>query len=107
MGHMLTHRSEWAHGINAMDGALETESIFEPKVTPTLLPNGTESHKSLTVYREYNDGTKVELNAGVKAGYHAGSYATLINTAEAMFPNSLTKMENYDDGAVLVFTQHI
>ena len=85
MGHMLTHRSEWAHGINAMDGALETESIFEPKVTPTLLPNGTESHKSLTVYREYNDGTQVELNAGVKAGYHAGSYATLINTAEAMF----------------------
>ena len=107
MGHMLTHRSEWAHGINAMDGALETESIFEPKVTPTLLPNGTESHKSLTVYREYNDGTQVELNAGVKAGYHAGSYATLINTAEAMFPNSLTKMENYDDGAVLVFTQDI
>ena len=107
MGYMLTKNKEWENGINAMDAALETESIFEPKISGTILPNGDVDTTTFTVYREYEDGSQAVLNAGVRAGYHAGSYATLINTAEAMFPNTVSKMQSYDDGAVLVFTQDI
>lgn len=107
MGYMLSATKEWEAGVNAVDAALETGALFTPQVTGTILPNGTKSEDSFTVYREYEDGSQVVLNAGVKAGYYAGSYGSLVNTAEALFPETVTSMKTWDDGKVLVFTQDL
>lgn len=107
MGYMLTTNTNYSNGINAIDAALEADALFEPQVTGTILPNGTVSDDTFTIYREYGDGSQVVLNAGVKAGYHAGSYHYLLETAEAMFPESVTRMQTYENGAIIVFTQDI
>lgn len=106
MGYMLSNNKQY-EGANAIDAALDCEALFEPQVTGTILPNGETDDSTFTVYREYADGTQAVLNAGVKKGYHAGSYRSLLNTAEAMFPNSVTGMQVYEQGAVLVMTQEI
>ena len=106
MGLMLTHTNKF-DGATAIDAALDTDALFEPQVTGTILPNGSVSDKSFTVYRELPNGDQTVLNAGVKAGYHAGSYRSLLNTAEAMFPSSVNAMQTWDDRAVIVFTQDI
>lgn len=107
MGIMLTKNTNWTNGVNARDAALDCDALFEPQVTGTILPNGTVDSKTFTVYRELADGNQAVLNAGVKEGYYAGSYLSLLNTAEAMFPDSVTGMRVWDDGAVLVFTQRV
>jgi hypothetical protein len=106
MGYMLSNNKQF-DGANAIDAALDCNALFEPQITGTLLPNGEKDESTFTVYREYDTGTQAVLNAGVKKGYHAGSYRSLLNTAEAMFPDSVTGMQVYEQGAVLVFTQEI
>ena len=106
MGYMLSNNKQY-EGANAIDAALDCEALFEPKVTGTILPNGSVDEDTFTVYREYADGSQAVLNAGVSNSYHAGSYESLLNTAEAMFPNSVTGIQTYDHGAVLVMTQEI
>lgn len=106
MGIIIGTNAEF-DGANAIDAALDVDALFDPQITGTILPNGTVDEDTFTVYREKQDGTQVVLNAGVKKGYHAGSYRSLLNTAEAMFPNTVTKMQTFGDGAVLVFTQDI
>lgn len=106
MGIIIGTKTEF-DGANAIDAALDVDALFDPQITGTILPNGTVDEDTFTVYREKADGTQVVLNAGVKKGYHAGSYRSLLNTAEAMFPNTVTKMQTFGDGAVLVFTQDI
>jgi hypothetical protein len=106
MGLMLSNTNQF-DGINAIDAALDTNALFEPQVTGTIMPNGSIDTDTFTVYRESDDGTQSVLNAGVKAGYHAGSYRSLLNTAEAMFPESVNSMKTWGNGAVLVFTQDI
>lgn len=107
MGYMLTNIKTYADGINAIDAALDSDALFEPQTTGTILPNGTVDDSTFTIYREKQDGTQVVLNAGVKKGYYAGSYRSLLNTAEAMFPESVTNIKTWDDGAIIVFTQDI
>ncbi len=107
MAHMLTRNKTWDQGLSATDAALDADALFEPQLTGTILPNGTVDDSSFTIYRDMADGTQVVLNAGVKEGYYAGSYQSLLNTAEAMFPESVTGMQTWDNGAVLVFTQDI
>jgi hypothetical protein len=107
MAHMLTRSKTWEQGKSATDAALDSDALFEPQLTGTILPNGTVDESSFTLYRELGNGEQVVLNAGVKEGYYAGSYLSLLNTAEAMFPESVTNMQTWDNGAVLVFTQDI
>lgn len=107
MGYMLNTNKQYENGANAIDAALDASALFEPQRTGTLLPNGSECTETFTIYRQYEDGTQAVLNAGVKANYYAGSYRTLLDTAEAMFPNSTTGMRTWDHGAILVFTQDI
>lgn len=106
MGLMLANNRQY-EAKNAMDAALDVGALFEPKRTPTILPNGTMDTDTFTIYREMSDGSQVVLNAGVKKNYYAGSYATLLETAEAMFPNSVTGMQVFGNGQVLVFVQDI
>lgn len=107
MGYMLTKNRNYTEPRTAIDAGLDSDALFEPQITGTILPNGTVCDKSFTVYREYADGEQVVLNSGVKEGYYAGSYKTLLDTAEALFPNSVTNMQTWDNGALLVFTQDI
>lgn len=104
--HIITNSEQVDTGTSVMDAALDAGALFEPKVTGTLLPDGTEDTSTFTVYRETDNG-QVVLNAGVKAGYHAGSYAQLVTTADAMFENSCTSLALLDRGARLMFTQQI
>ena len=106
MGYII-QKSDTVNGGSVMDAALDAQALFEPQVTGTLLPNGTASENTFTVYREYADGSQVVLNAGVKSGYHAGSYTQLVTTADAMFPDSCTSLTVLNDGARLMFTQQI
>ena len=107
MGYIIGHSDNVEEGRSVMDAALDAGALFEPQVTGTLLPNGTVDNSTFTVYREFEDGRQVVLNAGVKSGYHAGSYAQIVSTADAMFPGSCTSMTVIDDGAALLFTQRI
>jgi len=106
MGYMLTNNKQY-EGANAIDAALDCEALFEPKVTGTILPNGSVDENSYTVYREYADGTQAVLKAGAGANYYSGSYESILNTAEAMFPESVTGMKTWHHGSILVFTQDI
>ena len=107
MSYMLATNETYAGGVSAVDAALDAEALFTPKVTGTVLPNGQTDTETFTVYREYADGSQAVLNAGVKAGYHAGSYETLVNTAEAMFPESVTALQTWDHGGILSFRQDL
>ena len=107
MGHIISNNKNFGGGINAIDAALDTDALFDPQVTGTILPNGTIDTNTFTVYRDMPNGEQVVLNAGVKKGYYAGSYRSLLNTAEAMFPESVTGMQTFDNGAIIVFTQEI
>lgn len=106
MGHII-QASAQVNGGSVMDAALDAGALFEPQITGTIMPNGTVDTNTFTVYREYADGSQVVLNAGVKEGYHAGSYAQVVTTADAMFPDSCTSLSVLDDGARLLFTQQI
>jgi len=105
MGYMLNTRKWEDSPKSAIDAALDMDALFTPQVTGTILPNGTVSDKTFTIYRELSNGEQVELNSGVRRGYHAESYHHLLEIAESMFPNSTTGMQVYDDGAMLVFSQ--
>ena len=94
MGYMLSTQRKWDEGVSAIDAALEQDALFVPQVTPTILPNGQTDSTSFTVYRDMPNGDQYVLNAGVKAGYHAGSYQFLLETAEAMFPNSVVSLQD-------------
>lgn len=106
MGHIIKN-SEMVIGGSVMDAALDAGALFEPQMTGTILPNGTVDETTFTVYREYDNGDQVVLNAGVKEGYHAGSYAQVVTTADAMFPDSCTSLSVLENGARLMFTQQI
>jgi len=107
MGYTLNSRKWEDSPKSAIDAALDMDALFTPQVTGTILPNGTVSDKTFTIYRELSNGEQVELNSGVRRGYHAESYHHLLEIAEAMFPNSTTGMQVYDEGAMLVFTQQV
>jgi len=107
MGYMLSTKHKYEDGINAIDAALDANALFEPQRVGTILPNRTEDDETFTIYREYADGSQVVLNSGVSKNYYSGSYKSLLNTAEAMFPESVTNMQTWNHGAVLVFTQDI
>ena len=106
MGYMLSTNKQY-DGISAIDAALDADALFTPKTTGTILPNGSVDENSYTVYREYADGTQAVLKAGAGANYYTGSYESLLNTAEAMFPGSVTGMKTWHHGSILVFTQDI
>lgn len=106
MGHIIRN-SEQVDGGNVLDAALDAGALFEPQITGTILPSGDVDENTFTVYREYEDGSQVVLNAGVKDGYHAGSYTQLVTTADAMFPESCTSLSVLENGARLMFTQQI
>jgi hypothetical protein len=106
MGYMLSTKKQY-DGISAIDAALDADALFTPKTTGTILPNGSVDENSYTVYREYADGTQAVLKAGAGANYYTGSYESLLNTAESMFPGSVTGMKTWHHGSILVFTQDI
>ena len=106
MGYMLATNKQY-DGISAMDAALDADALFTPKTTGTILPNGSVDTDSNTVYREYADGTQAVLKAGAGNSYYSGSYESILNTAEAMFPESVTAMRTWHHGSILVFTQDI
>lgn len=91
---------------DVMDRALDADALFTPQVAPLTLPNGTETEFK-TVYRETADGEQVLLNAAVKQGYHAGSYAGIVQTADALFPGTCTGLSLVGGGKRLVFSQEI
>ena len=107
MGYMLSTKTDYPEGVDARDAAIDADALFVPKTTGTILPNGTVDEKSFTVYREYADGAQAVLKAGAGANFYTGSYASILNTAEAMFPNSVTSMKTWHHGSILVFTQDI
>lgn len=107
MGLMLTNNKKYTEGISAIDAALDADALFTPQVTGTILPDGSVDDSTFTVYRTLGDGSQRVLNAGVKKGYHAESYRSLLDTAEAMFPQSVQSLQTWDNGAVLIFTQQI
>jgi len=107
MGFMLTTNKKYTDGVSAIDAALDADALFTPQVTGTILPDGSVDDNTFTVYRTLCDGSQKVLNAGVKRGYHAEGYQSLLNTAEAMFPGSVQSLQAWDDGAILVFTQQI
>jgi len=102
---------------DVMDAALDADALFIPQVVPLALPDGTVplidsgTHEGAaaytTVYREKADGSQVLLNAAVRPGYHAASYAQLFKTADAMFPGTCDGFKLIDQGRKVVFTQHI
>jgi hypothetical protein len=104
MGIML--KTDEKNPLDAMDRALDADALFTPKRAPLVLPDGTETEFS-TIYRSVEDGDDVLLNAAVKPGYHAGSYAGIIQTADALFPGTCTGLEVIDGGKRLVFSQEI
>lgn len=104
MGYMLKNLSE--NTVDVMDRALDADALFTPQVTPLTLPNGTETEFA-TVYRETNDGEQILLNAAVTNGYHAGSYAQIVQTADALFPGTCTGLDVIEGGKRLVFTQEL
>lgn len=107
MGYMLATNKKYAEGVNAIDAALDADALFTPKKVGTILPNKTEDEHTFTMYREYADGTQAVLKAGAGANYYTGSYESILNTAEAMFPESVTGMQTWHHGSILVFTQDI
>ena len=107
MGYMLSTNKHYENGVSAMDAALDADALFTPKVTGTILPNGSVDTASNTVYREYADGSQAVLKAGAGNSYYSGSYESILNTAEAMFPESVTAMRTWHHGSILVFTQDI
>jgi len=107
MGYMLSTNTDYNKGVDARDAAIDADALFIPKTTGTILPNGTVDENSFTVYREYADGTQAVLKAGAGASFYSGSYESILNTAEAMFPNSVTSMKTWHHGSILVFTQDI
>jgi hypothetical protein len=92
--------------MDVMDRALDADALFTPQVAPLTLPNGSETEFK-TVYRETEDGEQILLNAAVKQGYHAGSYAGIVQTADALFPGTCTGLSLVDGGKRLVFAQEI
>jgi hypothetical protein len=106
MGYMLSTNKQY-DGISAIDAALDNKALFTPQTTGTILPNGGVDDNTFTVYREYADGTQAVLKAGAGANYYSGSYESILNTAEAMFPESVTGMKTWHHGSILVFTQDI
>ena len=107
MGYMLSTNKQYENGVSAMDAALDSNALFTPKKVGTILPNKTEDENTFTIYREYADGTQKVLKAGAGANYYSGSYESILNTAEAMFPQSVTGMKTWHHGSILVFTQDI
>ena len=107
MGYMLSTNKQYENGVSAMDAALDNNALFTPKKVGTILPNKTEDTETFTIYREYADGTQAVLKAGAGANYYSGSYESILNTAEAMFPESVTGMKTWHHGSILVFTQDI
>ena len=107
MGYMLATNKKYADGISAIDAALDADALFTPQTTGTILPNGSVDDNTFTVYREYADGTQAVLKAGAGKNYYTGSYESILNTAEAMFPLSVTGMQTWHHGSILVFTQDI
>ena len=107
MGYMLSTNKQYANGVSAMDAALDNDALFTPQKVGTILPNKTEDTETFTIYREYADGTQAVLKAGAGANYYSGSYESILNTAEAMFPESVTGMKTWHHGSILVFTQDI
>ena len=107
MGYMLSTNKQYGNGVSAMDAALDNNALFTPKKVGTILPNKTEDKDTFTIYREYADGTQAVLKAGAGANYYSGSYESILNTAEAMFPESVTGMKTWHHGSILVFTQDI
>lgn len=103
--------------VNVIDAALDADALFTPKTAPLALPDGTvpvvESGKHAgedaftTIYRETADGEQILLNAAVRPGYHAASYAQLFHTADAMFPGSCDGFELVDQGKRVVFSQQL
>jgi hypothetical protein len=102
---------------SVQDRALDAGALFQPLVAPITLPNGTiprvasGSNKGLPeasiVYRETADGEQYLLNDGVKPGYCAESYGLLVQSADAIFPNTCETLTVAGHGRKLMFTQRI
>ena len=106
MGHIIGHFT-YNKGVSAIDAALDADALFTPKVTGTLLPNGQTDTDTFTLYREFADGTMSVLNAGVSGRFYDGSYRSICEIADAMFPNSVRNLKLIDNGKVLVFVQEL
>lgn len=102
---------------DVMDMALDAGALFVPQVVPLTLPNGTvptevggthDGEASFnTIYRDTHDGEQILLNAAVRPGYHAASYAQLFKTADTMFPGTCVGLRLVDQGRKVVFTQQV
>jgi len=102
---------------SVMDAALDADALFVPQTEPLALPDGTVptvesgTHAGepefTTIYREHKDGSQTLLNAAVRPGYHAASYAQLFQTADAMFPGTCSGFRVIEDGRKITFTQQL
>lgn len=100
---------------SVLDAALEAGALFEVHRAGIPLPDGTvplvekgkykDQPEVSQTYRVLPDGTQHRLAAAVGPGYPASNYLQLVQMAEDLFPGSCDRLEMFDGGRRLMFSQ--
>ena len=100
---------------NAVDLGLDAGALFDVFSHPVMIGDETPtitqgkykgSPSQVAVYRRNDDGTPHLLNV-THPSFPISNYLQVLETAEALFPESTTAVKVLDNGERLMFTQEI